>query len=103
MTAADGFGSNSPFTAALVEVGREPNLPVEQAFKRVRLAVHKTTEGQQTPWESTSLTDDFSFFGSPPVAQKPAASAAPSQAAASVTPPRSKPPGFWRQELQSRR
>ena len=63
MQAADGQGANSPFTTALIEVAREPNVPIEQAFKRIRVAVHKTTDGLQTPWESSSLTSDFSFFG----------------------------------------
>jgi hypothetical protein len=109
MTALDGAGANSPFTAALVTVGRVPNLPVEQAFKQVRLAVHKTTEGQQTPWESTSLTSDFSFFGTPPAGGAPAASAqltptaSQANAAAGNAPsPRRKPAEFWRKELQSR-
>ena len=109
MTAQDGTGANSPFTAALVMVGRVPNLPVEQAFKQVRLAVHKTTDGLQTPWESTSLTTDFAFFGVPvanfgtPVASQqttPAASLA--SAAGNAPSPRRKPAEFWRQQLQSR-
>ena len=130
MQALDGDGANSPFTAALVEIAREPNLPVEQAFKKVRLAVHKTTEGQQTPWESTSLTSDFSFFGTPAGGQTVAAAGqipAPASGqtstpaggqtataatrptvtpanlpvtAAGVASPRSKPAGFWRKELQ---
>jgi uncharacterized caspase-like protein len=110
MTAQDGAGANSPFTAALVTVGRVPNLPVEQAFKQVRLAVHKTTDGLQTPWESTSLTTDFAFFGTPTPSQQPALAAsqqpavAASMASASGNPPspRRKPAEFWRRELQSR-
>jgi caspase domain-containing protein len=60
--AEDGPGSNSPFTAAMLAVAVEPGVPIEQAFKRVRLAVHQATEGRQTPWESSSLTGDFFFF-----------------------------------------
>jgi hypothetical protein len=60
--ALDGDGQNSPFTKALIEVAKEPGLPIEQALKRVRLAVHQSTSGQQTPWESSSLTADFAFF-----------------------------------------
>jgi hypothetical protein len=103
MTAADGAGANSPFTAALVTVGRVPNLPVEQAFKQVRLAVHKSTEGQQTPWESTSLTADFSFFGTPSATLQVAPAASQANAAAGNAPsPRRKTAEFWRAELQSR-
>jgi uncharacterized caspase-like protein len=60
--AEDGTGSNSPFTTAMLTIAREPGVPIEQAFKRVRLAVHQATEGRQTPWESSSLTGEFFFF-----------------------------------------
>jgi len=60
--AQDGDGLNSPFAAALLKVGQEPGLPIEQALKRVRLAVNDVTNRQQTPWESSSLTSEFSFF-----------------------------------------
>ena len=61
--AEDGKGANSPYTTALLKAGREPGLPIEDAFKRVRLAVNQATEGRQTPWESSSLVSDFRFFG----------------------------------------
>ena len=61
--AEDGAGSNSPYTAAFLAAAREPNVTIEDAFKRVRLQVHKTTDSRQTPWDSSSLTDDFRFFG----------------------------------------
>lgn len=63
MEALDGAGENSPFTAALVDIAKTPDLPIEQALKQIRLAVHAATQGQQTPWESSSLTGDFAFFG----------------------------------------
>jgi len=63
-TALDGAADHSPFTAALLEVARKPNVPIEQTFKSVRIAVHQTTQGQQTPWESSSLTANFVFFPS---------------------------------------
>jgi hypothetical protein len=62
--AEDGSGANSPYTAALLTAARQPGLPIEEAFKRVRVSVNKATEGRQTPWESSSLTDEFRFFGS---------------------------------------
>jgi uncharacterized caspase-like protein len=61
-TALDGSGDHSPFTSALLDVARTPGLAVEQTFKKVRLAVNKATDGQQTPWESSSLISDFEFF-----------------------------------------
>ena len=60
--AEDGNGADSPYTTALLAAAREPALSIEDAFKRVRVAVNKATDGRQTPWDSSSLTDDFSFF-----------------------------------------
>ena len=61
-TALDGDGDHSPFTTALLNVAATPGLPVEQVFKKVRLAVNKATGGEQTPWDSSSLTNDFFFI-----------------------------------------
>lgn len=67
--AEDGDGANSPYTLALLRIAREPGLPIEEAFKRVRVTVNEVTEGRQVPWESSSLTSDFTFFSGPrPVA-----------------------------------
>lgn len=66
--AFDGEGKNSPYTTAFLRLGREPNLPIEQFFKKVRVVVNDVTEGKQTPWESSSLTSDFYFFGDTAVA-----------------------------------
>ncbi|MET3889075.1 putative caspase-like protein/opacity protein-like surface antigen [Bosea sp. OAE506] len=70
-TAADGTGPNSPFTTAFLHEIREPGLPVEQLFRRIRLSVHDVTGGQQIPWETSSLISDFAFF------QRAAASSVP--------------------------
>ena len=40
MEAQDGDGNHSPYTSAFLNVAREPNLPIEQLFKRVRLEVN---------------------------------------------------------------
>ena len=71
--AEDGSGSNSPYTNALLAAGKEQNIPIEETFKRVRLAVNKVTEGRQTPWDSSSLTEDFRFSGTSVAGPKPAA------------------------------
>src|ERR1700738_565586 len=60
--AEDGTRADSPHTTALLSVAKEPNLPIEEAFKRVRVAVNQATEGRQIPWESSSLTTEFKFF-----------------------------------------
>jgi hypothetical protein len=94
--ALDGDGANSPYTTALLAAAREPGLPIEQTFKRVRFAVTDTTRLQQTPWESSSLTSDFSFFpgaaGSPPRATPASAGQQGAQASRSVE--------TWKRELR---
>lgn len=108
MEALDGAGENSPFTAALTTVAREPNLPIEQAFKRVRLDVHKATHGVQTPWESSSLTSDFAFFGQAAPKAEPAKAEAGAKMDPSAPPrvagkPIVRPPSYWRAQLQGKR
>src|ERR1043166_46502 len=70
--AEDGSGANSPYTNALLAAGKEQNIPIEETFQRVRLAVNKVTDGRQTPWDSSSLTEDFRFSGTPGAGPQPA-------------------------------
>jgi len=62
-TAADGNGRNGVYTQQLLRYITTPGLKVEDVFKRVRLSVEDATNGQQTPWETTSLRGDFYFTG----------------------------------------
>jgi hypothetical protein len=87
--ALDGTGGHSPYTQAFLNVAREPNVPIEQLFKRVRLQVNQTTSGAQIPWESSSLTSDFTFFGDTAVAANRAPVNAPVVQMASNLPSRS--------------
>ncbi|MBR0815118.1 caspase family protein [Bradyrhizobium diazoefficiens] len=87
--ALDGTGSHSPYTQAFLNVAREPNVPIEQLFKRVRLQVNQTTSGAQIPWESSSLTSDFTFFGDTAVAANRAPVKAPVVQMAANLPSRS--------------
>ena len=87
--ALDGSGGHSPYTQAFLQQAREPNVPIEQLFKRVRLDVNHTTDGAQTPWESSSLTSDFTFFGDTAVAANRAPIKAPVVQMASNLPSRS--------------
>lgn len=59
--ASDGVGSNGLFTENLLREMRNPDAKIEDVFKRVRLKVRLASKGQQVPWESTSLEDDFYF------------------------------------------
>jgi len=91
--AEDGNGADSPYTTALLSAAREPGLPIEQAFKRVRVAVNKETDGRQTPWESSSLTADFKFIAASGPA---AANAGPMPVAAKRS------ADEWKHELQGK-
>jgi uncharacterized caspase-like protein len=100
--ALDGDGQNSPYTTALMKIGHEPGLQIEQLLKRVRLDVSNTTARQQFPWESSSLTVEFSFFPSGS-AQQAAAPTTKSQPAA-TTKARSEARSVeaWQKELKSK-
>lgn len=63
--ADDGAGSHSPYTAALLPALKEKGIPIEETFKRVRVVVNKATDGRQTPWDSSSLTENFEFIPDP--------------------------------------
>ena len=87
--AEDGDGADSPYTAALLTAAKQPGLSIEDTFKRVRVSVNRATAGRQTPWDSSSLTDDFRFFPGP-------TAAGPSPPAARRTVEE------WRRELQGK-
>jgi uncharacterized caspase-like protein len=91
--AEDGDGANSPYTTALLAAAKDP-APIEDTFKRVRLSVNKVTEGRQTPWDSSSLTDDFRFVAGPAGAN--AAVTAPKLASTKRT------VDEWKRELQGK-
>jgi hypothetical protein len=61
-TANDGEGANGLYTEQLLREIKVPDAKIEDVFKRVRLAVRRRSNGQQIPWESTSLEEDFWFI-----------------------------------------
>lgn len=69
--AADGTGRNGLYTSTILEYMMADGLPIERLFKRVRRGVMKATEGNQVPWESSSLTGDF-YFRLPKEGTRPA-------------------------------
>lgn len=66
--ASDGSGGNGLYTGNLLREIHTPEAKIEDIFKRVRLAVRRASQGQQVPWESTSLEEDFYFL--PPASVK---------------------------------
>lgn len=95
--AEDGSGADSPYTTAALTVAKQPNLPIEEVFKRIRVAVAQSTDGRQIPWESSSLTTDFKFFGDSSSGQPPAPGAN-AMALASAT----RSVEDWRKDLQGK-
>jgi len=60
--ASDGEGANGLYTEHLLREMKVPEAKIEDVFKRVRLGVRRRSHGQQIPWESTSLEQDFWFI-----------------------------------------
>ncbi|WP_374384288.1 caspase domain-containing protein, partial [Thermomonas sp.] len=90
--AADGDGANGLYTSKLVEAIKQPGLPVEEVFKRVRANVAQASRDQQTPWEASSLVGNFYFLGpTTVVVNQPAAAAQQQQAAAPAPVPAAAP------------
>ncbi len=96
--AEDGSGADSPYTTAALTVAKQPNLPIEEVFKRIRISVAQSTDGRQIPWESSSLTTDFKFFGAESNNRQPAAPGANSMALAGAT----RSVEDWRKDLQGK-
>lgn len=62
--ADDGQGQrNSLYTHHLVRHLATPGVPLEQMFKRVRVAVMRESAQRQRPWEESSLTVDYCLGG----------------------------------------
>ena len=77
-TAADGDGTNSPFTVALSKHLTTPGLDVRRAFGFVRDDVLKTTNNRQEPFVYGSLGgDDVPLVPAPAKVAPPAAPSSP--------------------------
>jgi uncharacterized caspase-like protein len=63
--ASDGTASagNGLYTQQLLRYLSTPGLPIEQMHKQVRIAVSGASNGDQVPWESSSIMGDFFFAG----------------------------------------
>jgi hypothetical protein len=64
--ALDGQGRNSPFTSALLKTIDSPGLSLGDVMIAVRNDVLQATNGQQVPWDHSSMTGQFYFV--PPAA-----------------------------------
>jgi len=61
-TASDGVADNGLYTSALLEYMNEPGLTILEMFQKVRKKVREESNGEQVPWESTSLEGNFYFI-----------------------------------------
>jgi WD40 repeat protein len=60
-TSIDGEGSHGLYTGELLDALGQPGLSVEEVFKQVRLEVSRKSNGEQIPWENSSLLGEFYF------------------------------------------
>jgi lipoprotein NlpI len=91
---SDNGGDHSLFVQELLKEIRVPDLMAEETLNRTRVGVTRASRGEQVPWISSSLAEDFSFIpgARPPgpvatLPQPPIPEAPPPP-----TPPRMDPP-----------
>lgn len=76
LTASDGEGENSPYSAALSHSLKMRPSRLEDVFIQTRIQIDKTTGGQQVPWENSSIKTVF-FFSPDEVASTPLSNLTP--------------------------
>jgi lipoprotein NlpI len=87
---SDNGGDHSLFVQELLKEIRVPDLAAEETLNRTRVGVTRASRGEQVPWISSSLAEDFSFSPSAP-GSRPAAPPPP-RPVATVAPPSPPPP-----------
>jgi lipoprotein NlpI len=86
---SDNGGDHSLFVQELLKEIRVPDLMAEETLNRTRIGVTRASRGEQVPWISSSLAEDFSFI--PGTGNRPSPPSPP-PAVAKVTPPPPPPP-----------
>src|SRR5215216_1644923 len=94
--AIEDEGANSLFIGELVKEMRTPGLTAEEIFSRTRIGVSRVSNGEQVPWVSSSLVDEFYFTqpaaragtGPPPAESRPPPRPQPG---ATASPPPARP------------
>lgn len=89
--ASDGESGNGLYTSHLLRAMRQPDVKLEEVFKRVRTNVLRDSQRRQVPWEATSLVGDFYFHGAPEVVATVAAGRKASGTSSAASPLRGKP------------
>lgn len=98
---SDAGGEHSLFVQELLKEIRVPDLMAEETLNRTKMGVTRASRGEQVPWISSSLAEDFSFIpgagGSrppvtaPPPPSPPVVANNPPPAPPASPPPPSKP------------
>jgi outer membrane biosynthesis protein TonB len=92
-TAADGQGQrNSPFTSALLENIKKPNIDVQLMFRRVSTAVKQKTNAAQQPWTEGNLEGGEFYLNPQSVTVSPIPNPSPSIAVVPTPKPTPSPP-----------
>ena len=86
---SDNGGDQSLFVQELLKEIRVPDLMAEETLNRTRVGVTRASRGEQVPWISSSLAEDFSFIPGAPGSRPPPL---PQQQVTAVTPPPPPPP-----------
>lgn len=81
---SDAGGEHSLFVQELLKEVRVPDLMAEETLNRTKMGVTRASRGEQVPWISSSLAEDFSFI--------PGASGSRPTATAQPLPPPAPPP-----------
>src|SRR4051795_12162732 len=59
---SDAGGEHSLFVQELLKEIRVPDLMAEETLNRTKMGVTRASRGEQVPWISSSLAEDFSFI-----------------------------------------
>src|SRR3954465_7688769 len=88
---SDAGGEHSLFVQELLKEIRVPDLMAEETLNRTKMGVTRASRGEQVPWISSSLAEDFSFIpgagGSRPPPTPPPAPLPPPPVVANNPPP----------------
>lgn len=88
---SDAGGDHSLFVQELLKEIRVPDLMAEETLNRTKMGVTRASRGEQVPWISSSLAEDFSFSpgagGSRPAPATAPAPPAPPPVVANNPPP----------------
>jgi len=88
---SDAGGDHSLFVQELLKEIRVPDLMAEETLNRTKMGVTRASRGEQVPWISSSLAEDFSFSpgagGSRPAPSASPAPPAPPPVVANNPPP----------------